>query len=498
MVVSGIILDVLTALVPPMMLYVPNITELSFSQMLPYFGIMAGLGLLAWAGMYLVTRRRKGLAAIAAALWLAVMLNIGRAIPALHTVFPLAGLKIVLPVTLLILVAATYGLSRLSDEFLGNAVKVAVLAMAAFFLSSAVPAAVNAMNRKEPVTAENPYVDLTPAENADRPNFYWIVSDEYAGKLEMEKYYHYDISPFFSRLRGMGFTVSENSYNWSTSTYEILRDCMNLNYFAGEKQDTKELRIAVANPDAPLWSLFRSLGYEVCEAETMDKFRLTNRMKFGARDNAPQTEEGDTVAGLLLRYSILYRYENEILDRVLPAESKETEREIVQGFFEWGQNPSSYRADGPTCTILYVKSPHVPYLFREDGSFVPEEHWRDREDKQYYRGQHIYVSEQLGNICETIIRCDPDSVILLQSDHGMRHVANITWLDSTNVLNAVYFRGQPMEEIEGKNGLNTWRAVLRKQFNLDLPELEEPRLANTYRRDYYDPEKEDPNQGLIP
>ena len=52
--------------------------------------------------------------------------------------------------------------------------------------------------------------------------------------------------------------------------------------------------------------------------------------------------------------------------------------------------------------------------------------------------------------------------------------------------------------ITDKNGLNTWRAILREQFHLDLPEVEEKRQKNTYRKSYRDPEAEDPNEGLIP
>ena len=45
--------------------------------------------------------------------------------------------------------------------------------------------------------------------------------------------------------------------------------------------------------------------------------------------------------------------------------------------------------------------------------------------------------------------------------------------------------------------LNTWIAVLRKQFGLDIPEAEEKRMKNEYRVDQWDPESENPNEGLI-
>ena len=65
-------------------------------------------------------------------------------------------------------------------------------------------------------------------------------------------------------------------------------------------------------------------------------------------------------------------------------------------------------------------------------------------------------------------------------------------------MNAVYFRGQALEGIEGRNGLNTWIEVLTKQFGVKIPEVKEKRLKYEYRESYRDPSAEDPNKGLIP
>jgi hypothetical protein len=99
-------------------------------------------------------------------------------------------------------------------------------------------------------------------------------------------------------------------------------------------------------------------------------------------------------------------------------------------------------------------------------------------------------------MCRAILDADPDSIILLQSDHGQRHVANVTYLDTTNILNAVYFRGTAIDEMVDSNGMNTWISVLNRQFSLDLPAVEEKRLRNEYRDDKHDPSQEDPNEGL--
>ena len=493
--VLGLLVCCMAALLPAVMLYFPNMADIPFADMLPYFGIMIGLAVLAWAGMYLITRR-KGLSAVAAAVWLLVLLNVGRLFPSLHAVFPRVGLKVIAPVTLVLLIAATFGLSRLKEEFLYDAAKVAAFALAAFILSTAVPALLSGTQTDSTSAAPvNTDIDLTPAQGRDRPNIYWIIPDEYAGYNELLKYYHHDNAPFYASLREMGFTASENSYNWIANTMQVLRDILNLRYVSDQEGDRKEM---VGDPDAPLWSLLRNLGYEICEVETTDKFHLTDRLKAWTRGNMPETEDGETVANLLLRYSILYRYENDILRVLLPNLSGHTGRDSIRVIFDWALDADNLKSGQPSCTVIYNQCPHRPYIFDRDGNAVPGEHHRDIEDKRYYLDQLIFATSQLENMCRSIVENDPDSIIILQSDHGMRSVANITYLDETNILNAVYFRGEEIGEIDGKNGLNTWIAVLRKQFGLDITDVEEIRRENEYIKKRYDPAVEDPNDGLIP
>ena len=493
----GIILCCMAALLPSLLLYFPNMDEIPFTGMLPFFGIMLAVGVLAWAGMLLITRR-KGLAAVAATLWLLVLLNVGRLVPYIHDYYPLIGLKVILPAVLVILAAVTFGLSRLKEEFLNDAVKVLCLALAAFLVTTAVPQFFRGSEPEEdPADAVVAAYDLSPAEGTDRPNIYWIISDEYAGLDELSKYYHYDNSPFYDRLRAMGFTVSDNSHNWSSNTYNILLDTLNLRYVRAPKL-IREKEEALSNRDLPMLAILRELGYEVCEAESTNKFHFTNRLKKEITDTSPRTADGKAVPNLLLEYSILYRYEKEILRRFAPELVAASGREAIENVFEWAQDPASMRLPGPNFTVIYVQSPHAPFLFDRDGNEVPDEKHLEKREKQYYLDQLVYVTGQLEQICKNILAEDPDSIVVLQSDHGHRFVANVTWLDLTNVMNAVYFRGEPLEGIQDRNMLNTWIAVLRKQFRLDIPEVDEKRMKNNYREDQLDPDSENPNQGLIP
>ena len=498
--VPGILLCCMAAMMPSLMLYFPNVDELALTGMLRYFGLMAGIGVLAWAGMYLVFRR-KGLAAMSAAAWLLVLLNAGRLVPVIQAKYPLVGFEVIAPVTLVFLALVTFGLSRLKEEFLNDAVKVAALALAAFILAAAVPALTGGPQDEEDLetgTDEEDIpvleIDLAPAEGTDRPNIYWILSDEYAGSDQLEKYYHYDNTPFYGALRDMGFTVSEHSYNWYPETFYVLGDILSLNYVSHPSRAVEREKF-LASADLPFWTLLRDLGYDVCEVESKNLFRLTDRLHVRTEEDPPITRDGNTVANLLLQYSLLYRYENEILEAVAPRHAKGSAKQVILDVFDWAEDPENLKTDHPTFTMIYFMCPHAPFHFDREGNSVTVDSSKD--PKSYYLDQLVYTTTRLRKMCETITRADPDAIVVLQSDHGYRFLANVTKLDETNILNAVYFRGRPLEGITDKNALNTWRTVLREQFRLDLPAVKEKRQKNEYVRRYRDPEAEDPNAGLI-
>ena len=84
-------------------------------------------------------------------------------------------------------------------------------------------------------------------------------------------------------------------------------------------------------------------------------------------------------------------------------------------------------------------------------------------------------------ITSTIIRNDPNSIIILMSDHGIRYhgEANqkqtfyITDKDSCRVMNAVYFKGQKLD-IEGLSGINTLRYILSLYGGQEYPPIQDP------------------------
>ena len=93
-------------------------------------------------------------------------------------------------------------------------------------------------------------------------------------------------------------------------------------------------------------------------------------------------------------------------------------------------------------------------------------------DKKYYLEQYIYIMSEITKCVENIIENDPNSIIILESDHGPRFNPEIPLEDRLNILNAVYYKGETIKEIDSKSSVNTWRTIINKLFNYSLENLE--------------------------
>lgn len=91
-----------------------------------------------------------------------------------------------------------------------------------------------------------------------------------------------------------------------------------------------------------------------------------------------------------------------------------------------------------------------------------------------------------GKNCRGIQKNDPDSFIILMSDHGARYPhwqvdhygakaydASVETLYMQNILNCVYYKGEKLD-IEGMTSINTWRTVLNTYFGTDYEMLPAP------------------------
>ncbi len=150
----------------------------------------------------------------------------------------------------------------------------------------------------------------------------------------------------------------------------------------------------------------------------------------------------------------------------------------------------------PTFLFNYIRQPHVPFMFDKYGNALPSNvkyHWKN---PNYYLGQLKFITTHMMHVIDTLLETDPDCVIIVQSDHGLRYRMLVfdtpvpkDKKDQYYVTNFVYYRGQKLD-IEGLSPINTYRTVLTK-LGLDMPFVEDPR-ALQFRDQKYGIPDDDP------
>lgn len=315
---------------------------------------------------------------------------------------------------------------------------------------------------------------------AEKPNVYYFIYDEHAGRQGLERYYDWDNKEFMDNLKQLGFNVSDSSHNTeSCSTTVNVPNLLNLSYVADPEEIEANNLKYMKNPK--LIQIFKENGYTV---------HLINHTDFlDADDGKVLITSGhvDTISDYILGKSIFQvaedyyyahgrgnteigRYTN-ALEKVLRT------MEVCASLVD---------EDNPTLTVGYISCPHVPFVVDSKGESIDESTIHDWKDKELYLNQLKYVNSCIETMVDNIIDSDPDAVIILQSDHGVRYPYHMMECYGTpeydatietpymqNILNCVYYQGKEID-IEGKTGINTLRTVLNEVFMTDYEMLDEP------------------------
>lgn len=376
-------------------------------------------------------------------------------------------------------------------------------------LVAVMPAAVIAA----PVSSVEPTNTPDPADQTfGLPNIYFFILDEYGTFDIMEKYYGYDNKVFYDFLKSSGFNISRESYGTDNQTANCFADLLNLDYIS-KKLSKNERSNAIQN--AGLFSILKELGYTQYQIANSTYFKgIPSLIKGIAEEDNDEEEKdvnlfGDQAAADVFDTSIT----SALAELLGQDNSKNVDTEALN---QWGYYPSEYvrnskayktykerknmsRADATLrifdyleSTDIYTKSKpyvvygymlptHVPFVFDEYGGILPYSQNRNWEDRNIYLNQYKYANKRLIVSLSTIIANDPNSIIILMSDHGIRyhsdctkkHTFYITNKDSCRILNAVYIKGEE-HDIEGLSGINTLRYVLSLYEGQDYPPIKDP------------------------
>lgn len=315
----------------------------------------------------------------------------------------------------------------------------------------------------------------------DRPNVYFLIFDEYGGQENLSRYYDYDNQDFMQSLENQGFSVSNTSHN-SESIWSgiIIPNVLNLSYVAKDEMGVYEGWKLTEN--AQLFQLFWKNGYQI------NMINHQNQLYERGCNVLCSTYSTETISSSILNNTVYTEIE-ECISRLSGQDNSVVKNYNVQlqEMFErleyCYEDTSPYK---PTFTISYIVCPHDYFVFDQNGNFLPDEYAAAWDQKEYYLNQLEYVNHVMDTTIQNIMANDPDALIVIQSDHGVRyphhmlsHYGEPTYdgREETyymqNILNCVYYKGENFN-IEGLSGINTWRTVLNEVYGTNYELIDQP------------------------
>lgn len=363
----------------------------------------------------------------------------------------------------------------------------------------------------EPDVSSEPEANIENKEPFGLPNVYIIVFDEMASFDMIEKYYGYDCSYFIDFLNQYNFNISQNSFSSETITGYCMTDVLNLDIIPRGIEDWEIEGFA---KESVLPKTFDEMGYTQFTTGIWSRYwqHIPNLFsdegsemyakleeKFGDQDAADVVEDSsiiDAFSSLLAKDVSETKVDADALNewRFYPTSyirssidhyyaSDETKYFIFVTLrvYDFLENPENVNTGYPRVLYSYTKATHVPFVFNEYGGVLNERDERDWQDPNIYLGEYKFALKRLMASITNIIQHDPNCIILVQSDHGLRfhndcvqkHTMYITNKDSARIVNFAYIKGEK-HDIEGLSAINTMRYIMSLYDGYDFPPIEDP------------------------
>ncbi len=459
---------ILVSAFPAVFLYCQNADEAGFEEIAPILLAFVGMGIALFL-VFSVPTRSFEKACIFASLLALVLINFTFIEDVLKRLFPALKYWHTVPIIIVVCLHVAYFICRfIPKDLIGDAIKVVCVVfgfLLVFNFATAAPQIINyAQMQRQIEEAQKEREGQLTKTISGQPNVYFIILDEYGNFPQMEEYYHYDNAPLKDFLEGHNFAISYDSHNESIYSNTIQTNWINLDYIVDDYTSVSEKSFLTKN--GVMFDVMRDQGYDVQIFEAGNSYG--GHMPDATTSSSAVTIGGETLRDILLQRTIAY-----------PFCSTHAVSQNLQyiNLLRYFHSPESLPTES-TFTLIYDCFPHPPFLVDENGNGTPAEHREDWADPKYYLGQFKYATKLTLGVLDNIIKNDPSSIIILQSDHGGRALEDdrvdfpLEMINSP--LNAIYYQGQVKLEIEGLSSVNTLRLLLNHLFDMDYEMLEVP------------------------
>lgn len=482
----AIALVLLVSCFMPLFLFFTNVEAISFIEIMIFMGVFSAVGLLLFGILRFTTKSPYKAASITAVVTL-IYQNIGR-------LRPLMGPWLVLLLFIILMIALGIIVKKLINEEIAKVFTPVFAIMLAFLCLLNTVTNLGRISAKMSVDSEvkaeteEQYNYLssfkTGSLKGKLPNVYFFLPDEYAGFNSSEKFLDYDNKDFKNFLENNNFQVSTTSTNYSEGTMECLADVFNLEINEDNRyHSTSEAYCKRKTAQGALFRIAEDMGYTVRAFQPIDLIDYESQsVQYGKiwSTNA----DGELSIDIMFSPTIFYSARDAFLQFLDLFTDASVGKGVVHNLADSNAAPLRYFASedaqypDSTFNFCYGLIPHNPFYFDAEGNVVEANHSHNNwTTKDQYLNQLKYTTDLLTKSIENIIENDPDSIIIVMSDHGLRirEEATNTWMkgmtpkDNADILCAVYYKGEEFTDIEGMCGTNVMITIMNEVYKYEIP-----------------------------
>jgi hypothetical protein len=486
----------LIGLYPVLALLGHNISEVRVSEatrsMLFMLMVVGILGAILW-----IIFRSWRRAALAATFVIVIFLSYGYLYDVIQQNDPellIGRHRFLIPLYFFVVIGGLWGIKRIRDLDVAtqimNIMSFVVLIIPLYqIFSYKIVTAAEVISKRVEIVRENR--SIVP-DDLERPDVYYIILDAYPRADVLQEVHDFDNSAFLSQLREMGFYVAECSQSNYSKTSFSLTSSLNMNYIdVLEGGDVRDLKSPAT------WIRFSevkknldSLGYitvsfstgfpdtELTDVDVYIQAQDEDLDVFGPKQSAGAINNFEALlvstSGLVIT-DALTLFGIDILPQVGEDDIKALvelapiRRRYVHVLNALNELNNITAQPSPKFVFAHIISPHIPFIFAEDGTFTP----RQEDQKAAYVNQLTYLNQRVITIVEKILEnSEIPPIIVIQGDHGSTEV-EYTPL-RVMILSAYYLpNGGDQELYSTITPVNSFRLIFDTYFGYGYGLLED-------------------------
>ena len=305
----------------------------------------------------------------------------------------------------------------------------------------------------------------------NRPDVFVILADEFAGPIQLSQDFDYYPTILYDNLKIKNFQIVENALSNYPNTAYSLPSTLNMDYlefipqYVGEKSKNTLLAYELRN-DNNVMKIFKKNGYKITSFYGgMGSVGDTSLVS--EKPCAPFNINNDLKEKYFQIYIPFTFFNNNLVNN--PLNEKLT---CIQNHIK-NLQPSSE----PQLHFIHLRLPHSPFVFDSNGNFIQNSQLESSNSNAYLE-QLIFTENTIVNLVNDIQENDPDSAIIIFSDHGFR--SHIDWskhdgenlIRGHNVIVAYNFPNVKYNLPENLSLVNLFRIFFNQYSNEQFELLE--------------------------